>query len=166
MHKTGYTLFEMLVVLALLGLLMSFSLVITMHSHARLVFYDVNRLYAAFLYMQRTAMLEQRVKCITFQKNERTYLADKMHALSTGVEWGSPLNAYGPPSRPIGALEDPIVWPQATVTFYPDGTISSGAVYMTDSKKSCCYALTCDASECSRIRRYRYAQRHWELIKD
>ncbi len=117
---------------------------------------ELDRLYAAMLFMQRKALIEGKAAVLAFSLKDHCYTADVKHILPAGVRFGSSAGVYGPPSRPDKLIKDPIVWPKGMVTFYPDGTIVAGALYLTDVRGSCIFALTCDASETTHIRRYRY----------
>lgn len=172
MLKRGHTLFELLIVFALITLIFSFSAhFVEMTDHSCVV-RDLDRLHAAIIYMQRKAMLEHKGCSITFDIPKRRYTADQAYTLSPGVEFGTPDNVLGPPSRPTTKIKEAVTWPRGTIAFYGASavpTISSGALYLTNSKKTCCYALTCDASEVTHIRRYRYtytgSRGNWVLLK-
>lgn len=117
---------------------------------------EIDRLYAVMLFMQRKAIIEGTVCSILFNDKEQSYMADSTHRLSGGVKFGAGAGIKGPPSRPERTIIDPCSWQHSTCFFYPDGTISSGAIYMTDARGAHTYALTCDASETNHIRRYYY----------
>lgn len=124
---------------------------------------EIDRLYAAMLFMQRKAIIEQKPCMLVFNRIKQGYVADVFHSFSSGVRFGAAQGVCGPPSKPDKAIKDPVVWPGGVVTFYPDGTIAAGAVYLTDASGRCTYAITCDASETSHVRRYRYDAK-WNLI--
>ena len=118
--------------------------------------------------MQRKALLEGKACSITFHLEKNQYVADRMYTLSSGVHFGVPAELLGPPSNPVSTISRPITWPENKITFYPEGSIkdaaiSAGAVYLTNKQKSIAYALTCDASCVSHLRRYRY-QEKWVLL--
>lgn len=180
MHKalraltSAYSLFECVVVLALLALIFSFSAYfINNRGSAALVHQDLDRLHAVLVFMQRKALLEGKACCVSFDLKKNRYTADTVHTLSRGVIFGAPDQVHGPPSRPTALITNSVTWPQGIITFYPasldgqiivPGAISAGAIYLTDTKKSCLYALTCDASAFTHIRRYRY-DNSWVLIQ-
>jgi hypothetical protein len=125
---------------------------------------DVDRLYAAMLFMQRKALIEGTPCMLFFDKKKGGYTADVFYRLTSGVRFGAAHGVCGPPSKADKPISDPIVWPSGVVTFYSDGTIAAGAVYLTDARGSCTYAITCDASETTHIRRYRYDNGKWQPL--
>ncbi len=202
--KGAYSLFELVVVLALVTFIMSLSTYFIGIADYAVVHRDLDRLYAVLVFMQRKAILEGKPSTVVFDLKKNTYTADQLYSLSSGVIFGVPDNILGPPSYPVNVIKEPITWPGKRITFYPDGyigdnsihdcdgslhdyssgdgavdgrtlpnrsflgasggTIAAGALYVTDRKKSVLYALTCDASHVTHIRRYRYEGR-WVLLK-
>ena len=86
------------------------------------------------------------------------------------VIFGVQQGLCGPPSSAHHPISDPITWRHKKIVFYPPdhplssaGGIASGTVYLTDRARSCSYALTCDASYGSILRRYQYKD-GWKLI--
>ncbi len=215
--KGAYSLFELVVVLALVTFIMSLSTYFIGIADCAVVQNDLDRLYSVLNFMQRKALLEGKPSTVVFDLKKNTYTADKVYTLSSGVIFGLLDNVLGPPSCPVTVIKEPITWPGKRITFYPDGSIgtsikncsngngamgdksihdgtvhdgairersaddglaygstkrrihgggfiSAGALYLTDRKKSILYALTCDASHVTHIRRYRYEGR-WVLLK-
>ena len=156
--NAGYTLIELCLVISLIGLLAVISL--PRLSKALWIHADLNRLYAYCTYLRRKAMITQEVQTMKFGK--RSYSADLEIELSHGVCFGTVQNILGPPGNPHKKVAGPLTWPRKILRFYPDGTMSAGAAYLTDG--SCMYALTIDASEISMIRRYRY-DTQWKWLK-
>lgn len=114
---------------------------------------ELHRLYTVFVYMRRKAIIDQQTYSIIFSTH--SYQADTDHQLSDQVQFGAPV-ILGPPGDPQKKIAHYSSWPADTVHFYADGTISSGAVYLTDSSRRCTYALTADASAVTGLRRYEY----------
>lgn len=164
MHKSGTSLFELILCIALFALILSLSAHFMRGTDHLLVERELDRLYAAILFLQRKAIIEHKPCHLTFDMRHRQYYTDTSSTLSLGIMFGVPHGVLGPPSRPIHLIEEPITWPQRTLTCYPDGTISAGTLYITNAKQTYLYALTCDASQVSHIRRYRYDGR-WILLK-
>ena len=115
------------------------------------------------LYMQRKAMIEGATCAVLFNLKEQSYIADVTHRLGAGVRFGASAGAKGPPSRPEHTIGDACTWPGGMCIFYPDGTISAGAIYLIDRRGIYAYALTCDVSETSHIRRYFYDGK-WRIL--
>ena len=125
---------------------------------------ELNKLHAALVYVRRKALLERKVQKIYFDEKARGYRVDKVYRLSSKVLFGVPKGIKGPPGDPRKPLEKAITWRESILEVYPDGTVSSGAVYLTDESRSCLYALTSDASAITGVRRYCYKS-SWELIQ-
>ncbi len=151
--KRGFFLFECLVAILLLSCLLFCSSTVQDSSVVRA---ELDRLYTVFLYLQRRAVLEKKEHYLIFNPDHHSYRADRSHHLTQGVLFGTKKESRGPPSNPVSLLKEPITWPNSQVTFFPDGTIAAGAVYLTDTRGTCLYALTCDAAASTYIRRYRW----------
>ncbi len=162
MYK-GFTLLELMIVLALLMGIAGLSSYFLVFTDTMAVRREVDRLYAVLLYMQRKALLERRQLVLVFDPKRSSYTADHEHVLDHAVLFSYKEGVRGPPSHPIDTVKVAITWPSNRVTFFPDGTIAAGACYLTDRHRSCQYALTCDASEVTHIRRYRYDGK-WILV--
>ncbi len=156
MHKRGFTLFEVLLVLGLLSCIVYLSCSVLLLSQHSALTYEIDRLSSVILALQRKALLDNQTQKLTFEPTHNRYKADVLHTLSPGISYGILPSVKGPPSKPLRELQQAITWPANTLYCYPDGTISSGAVYLTDGKTLA--ALTCDASAVSHIRRYSYKE--------
>lgn len=128
---------------------------------------ELNRLYAALVYVRRKAMLEGRVQRMFCSQSTASFSLDgEKHKLS-GAFFGILETVQGPPADPKSTLNTPITFKKNTIEAFPDGTLSAGALYLTNADRSCLYALTTDASAITGLRRYRYASdsARWELIE-
>ncbi len=162
-NSLGHTLIELCCVLALIGCigLVSTRFLVIYNSYRVRV--ELNRLHAALLYVRRKALLEGKAQRIRFDESTQSYQVEVVHTLSQKVRFGIVQGIKGPPGDPRKPLEKAITWRGATLEVLPDGTVSSGSVYLTDESRSCLYALTSDASAITGVRRYCYRS-SWELI--
>lgn len=158
----GFSFFELMIVIALLAFICSLSISLGKRFQASAVCTELDRLAAVFIFMQRKALLESAACIIVFESASNSYQADHYNTLSPGVYFGILPGVLGPPANPTVKLTDAITFPYHTATFYPDGTIAAGAIYLTD-KKSVLYALTTDASAVTHIRCYCYRKGWWLL---
>lgn len=168
MFKNGYSFFEFVIVLGHIAFLVSLSFYFMGIYESALVHAELDRLYAVLIFMQRTAVFENRSVTVTFEPEKNRYIADRRYTLSRGVIFGVPDKIFGPPSHPSAPMQPPITWPGNCITFYPDGqneSMSAGALYLTNKRKTVVYALTSDASQIPHLRRYRHSGR-WLLMKD
>jgi prepilin-type N-terminal cleavage/methylation domain-containing protein len=159
MLKRGFTLFEVLLVLGLMSCIIYLSCSVILLSSSSALTHEVDRLSSALLSLQRKALLDRQTYKLMFVQSKNSYTTDVPHALIPGISYGILPGVKGPPSRPTCALKQAITWPDNTIYCYPDGTISAGAVYLTDGKALA--ALTCDASAICHVRRYVFKGR-WE----
>ena len=139
MYSHGYSLFECIIILALLSFIISLSSYFIGTTDTAIIRADLDRLYAVILFMQRKALLEGKACSIVFDLEKNQYVADRMYTLSSGVHFGVPAELLGPPSNPVTTISRPITWPENKITFYPDGSIkdaaiSAGAVYLLTSR--------------------------------
>ena len=160
MLKRGFTLFEVLLVIGLMSCIVYLSCSVLILSHQSVLNYEIDRLSSVILSLQRKALLENQTQKLIFDPPHNSYKADVPHLLSRGISYGILPSVKGPPSRPTHVLKQAITWPADTIYCYPDGTISAGAVYLTDG--TALAALTCDAAEVCHLRRYSY-KGSWKL---
>lgn len=131
----------------------------------------MKRLHATLMYAQRRAVIDQEPSIVTFQVAQNSYSSSFQgtYTMHPEVLFGVASGIKGPPSSPHSSITSPVTWPYLKASFYPltatslPGKGSAGTVYLTDTKRSCTYALTCDASTGSLFRCYRYTSR-WDLI--
>ncbi len=163
--RWGFALFEVLVVIMLFSIITAFSLSFIRVTDTAYVRAELEKLRACMLYVQARACSEQKQKVLTFNLKEHSYTADtQCTKLTPAVRFGIRKDVKGPPSDAVYTLKDSITFVEHKAIFYPDGTISSGAVYLTDHKHSCLYALTSGISQVPYLRRYTYKNR-WILLE-
>lgn len=90
--------------------------------------------------------------------------------LCSNVDYGFVLGALGPPSNPTDPLVSASTFAgnkgQSFVDFFPNGKISSGALYLKVRDGDNGVALTCAISQVSYIRKYVYINHQWQKIND
>lgn len=125
---------------------------------------ELENLYNVCFSMQRRALMTGAIQTIQFDAAGKSYVAGaSRYRLPVQVSFGAMPHAKGPPSSPSYAIEQPISFKENRIQFYPDGVISSGCVYLTDSSRSCSYALSCAVSAVSHLRKYQYTS-GWQLL--
>ena len=147
--------------LSILAFVLTLSLKLSSAYHSLSARAELNRLQTVITYLRRKAIITQQSATITFHQDG--YTADRTWHLSSGVEFGSIPGVKGPPSDPKKPLSSAITFCNNRLELFPDGSVSAGAIYMTDASRSCLYALTSDASAFSGIRCYRYREK-WEPV--
>lgn len=168
--SSGFTLTEVVCTLLLVQFIIALSVPFVFWSKRLFVYHEMQRLYAVLQYTQRKALIERAPCTLVFHPEKRSYTSDHEHVLHPEVVFGVQQGLCGPPSSARQPIIDPITWPHKKIVFYPPdhslstaGSMSSGTVYLTDRERSCSYALTCDASYGSILRRYQYKD-GWKLI--
>ena len=154
----------MCLVLCLIGsslYLFSFSFTVSVRHR---VWAELDRLYTVIRYLQRKALLDGTTYSVTFDGKLGSYRADTIWHLDKSVRIGIPPGILGPPSKPKEQISHGCSWPKNTLEIYPMGSLSAGAVYLSDIKGRYIVALTVDASEITGIRRY-YYDKTWHPIE-
>lgn len=120
-----------------------------LHAHAQ-------KMSILLRYLQQKACATQKEQKLIFdERYARYYTQDAEYFLPHGILFGFSANAYGPPSSPKQSISTAITFKNNTVYFYPDGSITSGTIYMADAEKKITYALTVPISSISLLRLYR-----------
>ena len=160
----GFTLIELMVVLLLFSIAAGLTFSQFSFLQRGYVKAELDGLYQACLYMQRHAMLSNQSCSLNIDLAQQRYTFNgRTQKLATGVQFGVKQQAKGPPSTPTKQLTTPCTFQGNKITFYPDGIIASGSVYMTDKHHTCLYALTVAVSPYSYLRKYRYDDK-WQLV--
>ncbi len=162
--KKGFSLIELSIVITLLAILVFIS-------HAQLTFLnrmmvraELEHMYTVCYYLQRRALMLNKPQTLTFDCAARTYkTAQQTYRLPAHVQFGTAAGVKGPPSSPDSIVSSPITFKSHSITFYADGVIKPGAIYLTDTNKSCTYALSCAVAQVSYLRKYQY-NNGWQII--
>lgn len=165
MHfKKGILLIELLVVIALITTLSYFAIShFTLSSlHART---ELQLLYQTCMYMQRRALVTKKPQMLHFDLTAQQYhYENRTHTLAQGVMFGIIPGAKGPPATPSKPLSTACTFKNNNITFYPDGIIDAGSIYITNKEHTQLYALTNGVSDYSYLRPYCYADR-WKPLE-
>lgn len=107
-------------------------------------------------YVQQKACATQKEQKLIFEERNGRYHTDTHeYVLPQGVIFGFSPNTYGPPSSPKHMANKAITFKNNTITCSPDGSITPGTLYITDSEKKVTYALTVPVSSIALLRLYR-----------
>jgi type II secretory pathway pseudopilin PulG len=157
LFKKGIMLIELLVIIAL----------ITMLSYLAISHYTLSSLYArtelqllyqSCIYMQRRALIKKEPQTLRFDIAQQHYhFENRTHKLAAGVMFGVINGVKGPPATPTKLLTSPCTFKNNSITFYPDGIIDAGSIYITNKEHTQLYALTNAVSTYSYLRTYCYA---------
>ena len=123
---------------------------------------EIEKLHAMFHYLQERALVINEDQMLMFDIEHQCYfIGDRKEQLPQGIIFGFLPNTAGPPSKPIKPITHAVTFKNNKATFYADGTIAAGTVYLTDLDRTSMYALTSPISQISFLRTYRYYKGSW-----
>lgn len=160
-YGLGFSLIELMIAISIMMILISLTAINARFFNKAVIASELNLLHATCHYLQQTAMASNQPQELVFDITHNSYSADgQIHTLPSILRFGI-MDAKGPPSSPHSTLHEPITFTNNTITFSPDGIISSGTVYLTDSHML--YALSSSVAHVSFLRKYRYDGK-WHLM--
>ncbi len=163
-RRYGFSLIELMITMMLCVLVVTITMVNVSFLHRGTVRCEVDKLYAACMYLQQCALSSNKEFTLEFDEQHQEYRFDgRVERLDGAVCFGVPNNVKGPPSQPNTIIKSAITFPGRHIIFYPDGVIGSGTVYLTDAKKSTLYALSSAVAQVSHLRKYGYTD-SWKLL--
>ena len=164
-NKQGFTLFEVMVVICLFGLIAMLGMMQLSFLDDVMVHAEIDRLAATCMYLRQKAIATNADQSLVCDIQNNEYRLDKVREkLSKRIAFGFLPNAIGSPGSPSRTITKAVTFPASTIHFYSTGIISSGAVYVTDNNKKIMYALTNAVSQFSYLRLYRYRDQRWKLL--
>ena len=168
LHKQqGYALFQLGIVLALLLIICTLSLPRFSFLQHRLVRTEIEKIMLMFRYIQRMALACNQDQYLQLYLQQGWYQGvGHREYLPVGVKFFVLPGVYGPPSHPHKALTRPTTYKNDRVTFYANGIIQAGTIYLTDKNNQVMYALSSAISPIAYIRAYRYdiASKEWVSV--
>lgn len=152
----GFSLINITIVLTIVIILITLSLPRLPFMQRYLIRAELEKIRILITYTQQVAITNNQEQNIIFDSNRQEYYTtDNKETLPRMIRFGIIPHVYGPPSKPTTPITNPITFVDQTLRCYPDGTISSGTLYLTDNNGNL-YALTTPISEISFIRTYYY----------
>lgn len=163
--NTGFFLIELMVVCAICALCACLSLVCVHEFNHFLLRTHLDYLHSTCLCMQKTAMLHgQEFKIMCDEHNHALYIEGREQKFPTHIKFGFLPTGCGSPGSMQESLTKAITFKNNTIHFYPDGTISSGTLYITDARQKAMYALTSPVGSISYLKKYKYENARWKLL--
>lgn len=170
--RRAFSLIELMVTMALVILVVTFTVPRTTFFARFLVQAEINKLYAVFSYLQQRALASNQVQELSFDVSAHAYTFKTLQGkvatthLPGSVRFGILDRVKGPPSSPTRLLEKAVTFPVRQgvlmVNFMTNGKITPGTVYVVDRHAQCLGALTCPISQVSYMRRYAYEGQRWK----
>jgi Tfp pilus assembly protein FimT len=157
--RRGFLLAELMVTIAVLCLMIVLLKGAGSFTTTGFVRASLDQLCATCLMAQKRAMMTgvQQEVVLEIDRGSYRYGTERI-VLPKGVMFGWLAAVQGPPATPQALLTTASTFARNTIACSPEGTISSGAVYMTDAKKTVLYALSSGVGSVSFLRKYRYAK--------
>ena len=138
-----------MVVIALIALIAGISIASSRYMHKTLVRTELDLLCTTCFYLRNAAIAANKEISLVFDEAENRF--------------GFLPEAKGPPSSADTHLQSAITFANKRITFYSDGIISSGTVYLIDAHRSSLYALSNGIAQFSLLRKYHY-DGAWQLM--
>lgn len=118
---------------------------------------QVEQLHAACLACRCHAITTKNEQHLVFDSSGTSYeVLGSKSSFTTGIHGGCAPGVHGPPSKPVAAPHKWCTFEDNTIIFYPDGIISSGVLYLLDTKTGQQYALSSGVGHTSFLRLYYY----------
>ena len=175
MEHKGFSLFELLITLAAIVIFATLTLPKLTFVNRFILQNEVDKLFTIFSYLQQKAIATNVPQELFFNLNKNAYSyleknSNKLYLLPGKVSFGVLQNVLGPPSRPQKTIKNPVSFKKLNdqefkVTFFPDGNISSGSVFLIDEDRKHLMALSCPVAPFSCIRKYKYENSRWVSLK-
>jgi len=123
---------------------------------------EVDALRATACYLQQKAITTNTKQHLFFDLQKQCYrFNNTTHKLPSVVQFGTIDGMLGPPSAPNKLITRICSFADNEITFWPDGIIKSGTIYLTDKEKWYTYALSSAIGTVSCLRTYQYKQGMW-----
>ncbi|MFH1461461.1 MAG: prepilin-type N-terminal cleavage/methylation domain-containing protein [bacterium] len=171
MVNKGFSLFELLVTIAAFVLFITLIVPKFNFINKFILQNEVDKLFTIFSYLQQKAIAANIEHTLLFDLNKKTYeYCQTEYKLPEKINFGILPGVLGPPAKPRKIIKEPILFEKLSdkifrVIFYPDGNISSGSIFFVDIKKNYLMSLSCPVSPFSCIRKYKYENSQWVLLK-
>lgn len=161
MKQKGFTFLEIIVVLALIGILSALAVPDLSAFTGRLRLETTARNLSTDLReMKMRSILDRRDYTIYFYPADRRYeLSGRNSPLPQGVRFGFGPGVLGPPGNPAQTPDvDGITFPSNRATFYAQGGNSMGTIYITNEDHM---TMAVSMSITGRVKIWRWTGEQW-----
>lgn len=163
-NKTGFTLFEMTVVLALIATIATLCLPTINFFKRNTGHLAVETLRMTIMMLHQRALTTGKQCTLVFDQCNHTYSYNSdVVKLPATLRFGVQPGVLGPPSAPKSPIKKSITLPAHRVRFGPGGIIDAGTIYMVDSSINVMYAITIPVTHDPYVRAYRYTKQ-WKML--
>ncbi|MCF7799796.1 hypothetical protein K9L05_02515 [Candidatus Babeliales bacterium] len=171
MLKKSFSIIEFIVCFSIILILLVISVPKFFLFNKFILTSQADKLFSTFSFLQQKAISSNLTQNLKLNLKENSYSYDnKIFKLVDNVKFGFLQNVNGPPSTPTKKIDCAISFEKMNdheykVTFYPDGKIKPGTLYLIDKDYKFMAALTCPVSQVSFIRKYKYDNNKWICVK-
>ena len=163
----GHSLIECCIVLMLLACIIGIAITQSSFLHSLHVQSEARALCAMARYLQQRALSTNTVQTLSFDLEQHTYTGNgQCHRFPISIRFDWIPGAAGPPSAPHSPITTACSFANNFIHFWPDGMMTAGTVYLSDTKKTCGYALSSGIGSVSCLRLYHYNRGTWSLYHD
>ena len=160
----GFTLIELMIVVSLCLLMAQLTISYFSLFDTVIVRSELLSLRMFFQQMRYNAVQTKKELIVTIYPINACYYTNNYRKIfHSAVCFGALEGALGPPSAPKNHITQPITFKENKIHFFPDGTISSGIIYVVDKHKNSGFAITNGVGAVSYMRLYRYDRGSWVL---
>ncbi len=161
----GSTLVELLVVVAVLALLASIAIPGVFFLQQHMLNSELHKLQIICHLLQKQAISKGQKQYLNFNSADQSYFYNHhFDKLNNAIHFNFLKGVSGPPANPKKPINQAITFPKQKITFYPNGMISPGTVYLTDQKNKNMSALTIPVSQVSFVRKYKFKTNNWVYL--
>jgi len=155
-NKKSFSLIELLVVFALLTILFVLALPYFTFFERSLIKSETERLFAVIVYLQQRSIASCREQRLVLNAAGNGYSynippkKESVYFLNKAAAFGFLKGSKGPPADPKELIKKSITFPKTEktsknyrITFWPNGKIGPGTVYLIGRKENYMMAITC-----------------------
>jgi prepilin-type N-terminal cleavage/methylation domain-containing protein len=162
--RYGFSLVELMIVLSIMGLFTLLVVTNTTFLHRSIMYAQLEQLYSICQLARQTALATNQAQTIQFDRLTNSYTwAHRKESLPRSLRFGFIPGTKGPPAHPTAQLYTPITFSGDKITFYPDGIVQSGTLYLIDEHATSMYAISNAVAQFSYLRMYRY-DGTWQIL--
>ena len=171
--RSSFTLIELIITITILFIVLAITIPKMPFFNLIILNKETELMASTFSHLQQKAITSNITLELIFTTtaNKYTYQTTSQktytHILPKPIQFGFRDKTLGPPSNHKNPILKSITFKRKnikgpTVSFFPDGNISAGTVYLIDKNKKYMKALTCSVEETSYLRIYDYINNKWK----
>ncbi len=161
----GYSLLEICIVLLLIALVTTFGVSSVRFLNNFSVNAALHTIRATCKQLQQRAQSTQATQTLTVdQKNNCLRHDHGTIKLNNTIQINTLNDVLGPPGSPRNKITNAVTFKHNVITFYKNGSISGGTIYLTDNGNSYQYALSNSIGSVPTLQLYRWHDDAWHTI--